>query len=174
MTLPELEMLTQEFSRERDQLAHVVESLNAEIAVLKRKALPSIRIRRDRTLSKQSILRDAIEESPQLFVKPRTLIIHGVKIGFRKSEGTLEIPDLDRTVKKIRALLDCPENYIRCKETMNKEALAQLPAAMLKQLGCLLIETGDEVVIRPTDSEVDKLVDLLLRDEPKESEARAA
>ena len=44
-----------------------------------------------------------------------------------------------------------------------KEALAQLSAAELKKIGVTLSEAGDQTVVRPVDSEVDKMVDALLK-----------
>ena len=35
----------------------------------------------------------------------------------------------------------------------------------LKKIGVTVIETGDEVFIKPTDSEIDKLINALLKDE---------
>ncbi|MDF1486722.1 hypothetical protein PY257_16355, partial [Ramlibacter sp. H39-3-26] len=44
-----------------------------------------------------------------------------------------------------------------------KDALAQLPAADLKKLGISITDAEDEVIVRAVDSEVDKLVDALLK-----------
>ena len=46
---------------------------------------------------------------------------------------------------------------------VHKEALAQLSAAELKKIGVTLSEAGDQTVVRPVDSEVDKMVDALLK-----------
>ena len=45
--------------------------------------------------------------------------------------------------------------------------------AELKKVGCTVVDAGDAVVIKPTDSEVDKLVDTLLKG-ATETEAEAA
>ena len=50
------------------------------------------------------------------------------------------------------------------KEEPVKEQIAKLPTADLKRIGCSVTETGDERVIRPTDSSTDKLVNALLKE----------
>ena len=52
-------------------------------------------------------------------------------------------------------------------EKPNKDALADMPAGDLKKLGIELTETGDAVVIKPVDGEVDKICTALLKDQPE-------
>ena len=61
---------------------------------------------------------------------------------------------------------------IRTKEAPVKEALAQLTAAELKKIGVTIEDAGDTVVIKPVDSEVDKLVDALLKGAASDEEQR--
>lgn len=45
-----------------------------------------------------------------------------------------------------------------------KDALKQLGVKDLARLGVTLIDAGDEIVIKPVDGEIDKLVNALLKD----------
>ena len=49
-------------------------------------------------------------------------------------------------------------------ESPDKKMLAELPVNELKKLGCTVADTGDVVVIKPTDSEIEKAVAALLKD----------
>jgi hypothetical protein len=53
-----------------------------------------------------------------------------------------------------------------------KKALEDLDVGALKRIGCRVVETGDEIVIKPADSEVDKIVTALLADAIDEQEAK--
>ncbi len=63
---------------------------------------------------------------------------------------------------------------VRTRKEPNKQALAELPAADLKKLGVTIVDAGDEVVIRPVDGDIDRLVDALMSDEEVVALAEAA
>ena len=52
---------------------------------------------------------------------------------------------------------------INVTETPIKKAIEQLSVSDLKKIGCLVTDAQDEVVIKATDTEVDKLVTALLK-----------
>ncbi len=168
-TLGEIERLTREYADARRVLSERVQSLESEISALKRMYLPRIRKALEDAAEKRSRLYAAIEESPELFKKPRTIIFHGVKIGYQKSKGEIKWEDTEQVVKLIKKHFpDSYETYIKITETPIKSALAQLSVQELKKLGITVVETGDEIIIKTTDTEIDKLVDSLLKDEKKE------
>jgi hypothetical protein len=164
MNLTDIETLTKKYADARERLGGVITELNDLIERAKRERLARIKELVAVAAERQANLHAAIEGSPELFDRPRTVVFHGIKVGYQKGKGVLEISDAQRTLAKIKELYDCPENYLHIIEKPNKDALAQLPAADLRKLGCTLTETGDQVVIRPVDSEVDKIVNALLKD----------
>jgi hypothetical protein len=92
-------------------------------------------------------------------------VLSGVKLGYQKAKGTLDYDDAEAVCARIRKHL--PEQadvLIATRETPVKTALAQLPAADLKRIGVTLSDAGDQIVVKPVDSEVDKMVDALLKD----------
>ena len=100
------------------------------------------------------------------------MILYGIKIGFQKGKGEITWEDKDQVVKLIhKHFPEQAEALLKVTEMPVKTALAQLSAADLKKLGVTIIETGDEIVIRATDTEVDKLVEALLKDEAEVKEA---
>jgi hypothetical protein len=170
MTLSEIEKLAREFSNARTILRDRVEGLNDGITALKKRYLPGIRNAVDQAKEKHANLSDSITDSPELFIKPRTMTLFGIRFGIEKQKGKLSWDDKGVVVKLIKKLFpDSWETYIKVKEDPMKKTLATLPSADLKKLGIQVTETGDAVVIKPTDSEVDKLVDALLN-EKKEIE----
>lgn len=161
--LETIEAATRLYANTREVLADRVWRLEAELAHLKRQRLPGIKTALARAAEAEGKLRQVIEAAPELFERPRTLILHGVKVGYRKASGKLVWDDPDQVVALIRKHYpDQADVLIVIRETPSKSALAQLTVADLKRVGVRVIETGDEVVIAPTDSEVDKLVDALL------------
>lgn len=165
-TTADLEMIetaTRLYANTREVLAGKVRQLEAEIEAVKRQRLPGIKAALARAAEAEGKLRTVITVAPELFEKPRTLILHGVKVGYRKASGKLVWDDPDQVVALIRKHVpDQADVLIVTTEKPSKAALVQLSAAELKRLGVRVSDCNDEVVIAPVDSEVDKLVEALL------------
>jgi len=170
-TLAEIEKLCREYAMSRNVLRERVWELEDKINELKKKALPAIRKAAEAAMERQAVLKEAIEDSPELFVKPRTQIFHGIKVGFQKGKGELKWESDEQVVKLIKKHFPKQaETLIKTIEKPVKTALAQLSVQELKKIGVRVEETGDQVVIKSTDSEIDKLVNALLKeDEVKEA-----
>jgi len=166
MKLSEIEKLTEEYASQREVLKEYINSLEDQIREIKKKCLPAIRKAAERTADKHNALRLAIEGSPELFIKPKTVIFHGVRIGFMKGRGEIQWEDESQVIKLIKKHFpDDSETYIKMTERVIKGALSQLAVADLRRIGVTVVETGEEVIIKPTDSEIDRLVNALLKDE---------
>jgi hypothetical protein len=163
-TMNEIEQHTREYAERRGALAGAVDELNAAIEALKRKHLPLIKRRVAAAADAQAVLQAALNESRELFVKPKTQTFHGIKVGFKKGTGKIEFDDADKVVQRIRkhCEADVAELLIITTEKPSKDALGQQDAALLKKLGVTITEAGEYVVIAPADSNVDKLVKALL------------
>ena len=151
-------------SRHRAQLALMVQALNEGIEALKADKLPEIRAAIDAAGGAWQQLEAELKAHPELFVSPRSLEAHGIKFGYAKGKGGLDIADPDRTVALIRKHVppDQAKVLIATKEAPVKDALALLPAAELKKLGVEVKGTGDVVFIKPAEGAVDKLVKALV------------
>lgn len=160
------------YAQLRSVLAEKVNALNEGIAQLKADNLPGIKRALAKAADAESQLRTLVAENPQCFAKPRTQVFAGVKVGYQKGKGTVQVGDAATLVARIRKHLpDQADVLIRVKESPVKEALAQLSAAELKKIGAEIVDTGDQVVVKPVDSEVDKLVDALLKEATSDDEA---
>jgi hypothetical protein len=166
MTLTEIELLARNFSDARLNLKEGLDELETEIAVVKKRYLPAIRRAVEKAAQRHEALRAAVEEAPELFQKPKTVIFHGVRLGYQKARGEITWADTAQVIKLIKKNFpDQVETLLKIVETPIKTALAQLSVADLKRIGVTVIETGDEIFIKPTDSEIDKLINALLKDE---------
>lgn len=168
MTLGDIETLAHQFAIDHSWLKEKVDKLQHEVQKLKQKHLKGIQCAANQLAVSRAALTTAIEAGPELFVRPRTLVLHGIKVGWQKGRGKLEWDDTQGVVDRIRALLpDQADVLIIIEEKPAKKALELLPAVDLKKLGVRLIESGDEVVIKPADNDVDKLVTALLAEMTK-------
>lgn len=161
----EIEKMTKVYSESRDLLAERVNALNEEVELLKKQKLPGIRKTLAKVAEAESNLRHAIEESGGLFVKPKTIIFHGIKVGFQKGKGKMSWEDPDVVVSLIKKHFpDQADILIRTKESPDKKALDDLDVKDLRKLGITVEETGDTVVIKPVVGEVEKMVDAFLKE----------
>lgn len=107
-------------------------------------------------------LASVIEANPEGFVKPRTMSYEGIKFGLTKVKKQLKIPDPDYTIKKIRDLFpDLTPTLIETKDSLVRAALNQLDDSDLLSIGVEISDQKDEVVIKTSDKEIEKLLKLL-------------
>jgi hypothetical protein len=170
-SLGTIEKMAKDFADGREDLSGRVRTLEEEIQAVKKRHLAGIKRSVARVAEKQHVLKTALESSRNLFVKPKTMILHGIKVGFMKAKGKITWADDDQVVKLIKKHLpDQADILIKTTEKPIRDTLQGLTAAELKRIGVTVDETGDVVVIKSTDSEIDKFVEALLKDEETEIE----
>jgi len=168
-TMKEIEASTKRYAEATTVLSGVLAELEERKKKLQREYLPLIKRQVTVARNAKASLSAVIDASPELFVKPRTVTFHGVRVGFQKAKGRIEFDDADQVVKLIRKHF--PEQFdvlVKTTERPVKDALAQLAAADLKRLGVTVEADSDEVVIKDASGEIEKLVEALLREEPEE------
>ncbi len=168
-TIAEIEIRARKYSEAREAVKAIVAALNEAIDAIKRSELPKLRRAVRLATEHHDNLKALAESAHELFVKPKTLTFHGVRVGYMKGKGGIVFDDADAVVAAIQKQLpDQAEALIRWIGKPLKEALNQLDVATLKKIGCRVEDTGDVLVIKPVDSAVDKMVDALLRDATEE------
>jgi Bacteriophage Mu Gam like protein len=162
--MEEIERLTEAYASARAALGERIETIHEEMAAVRKKHMARLRTLAAKAAEARSALNASIDQSQALFVKPRTRILHGVKIGIVKGKGKIVVDDEARTIQLIRKHMNeqTAETLIRVRESLNKAALDGLDAADLKRIGVRITDAGDEVVIKGMDGDVEKLVDALL------------
>lgn len=170
MTLGDIENRAKNYRSARDLLGDRVRKLEDDMEQLRRQAEPMIRSALQAAKAAESELVSGIECAPGLFKKPRTHVFHGVRVGIEKGKGKLEIADEEKTIRLIRKLLpeEQAELLIKVTERVVKKSAQSLTSAELKKLGMEISAASDAVVVRPVDSELDKMLDALLKAESKE------
>lgn len=165
-SMAQIEDAARRYAGARTTLAEICGAFNQDLAAAKSRYIGRLKRAVAFAKEREAELAAAIEESGELFVKPKTVVFHGVKVGFQKAKGKIEFDDADQVLKLIRKHFpDQADVLINTTEKPAKEALQQLTAAELKRLGISVVESGDQVVIKDTTSEVDKMVEALLKDE---------
>lgn len=159
-----IEGLTRAYAEARDELSALVTEVQSEIERITREATPAIKARVRRVADAHDRLQSAIAAHPDLWSgKRRTVVIAGVRVGVTKGKGRITWDDPDQVVRLIRRHFpDQAESLIRVKEEPIAKALANLTVAELRRIGCEVEDADDRVTIKPTDSQVDKLVAQLL------------
>lgn len=160
----EIELATKAYAQERRTLSERVQTLEDETRALQRRKLPGIKGALARARDARDHIVNLLHLNPGLFVKPRTVTVEGIKVGFQKRKGSIGVADPDRVVELIKKKLpDLAADLIQVKETPRKSALAQLTAQQLTLIGCTVDADTDEPLVKETDGEVDKLVAKLLQ-----------
>ena len=174
ITLATIETGTRKFAADRDELTTCVTNLNNTIEALKRHAIPQIKRRVAAAAESQAALESLVDRARHLFVQPRTVIFHGIKVGLQKGRGGIDWDDDTKVVELIERHFSKAQADLLIKTTRKpiKKALEDLDIATLKKLGCRVDDTGDTIIIKATDSAVDKLVNALLKDATEETQTQ--
>ena len=168
-TLAAIEPLAKTLATARATLDERVTALQDELTASRNRRLPGIKSAVAAAKEAESALEQAIVASPELFKEPRTIVVHGLRVGFAKGRGKIEWADEATVVDKIKKLFpDQAQVLVKTVETVRKKALGALKTDELKRLGCVVREAGDHVYIAPVDDQVSKLVKRLLKEDATE------
>jgi hypothetical protein len=169
-TIADIERLARRYAEAREALAGRVQSLEDEVTRLRRSSMPAIRRALAIAQERRDELAAAVAAAPQLFERPKTVVFAGIRVGYQKGRGAITWDDDARVCALIRKHLpDQADQLIRVIERPLKTALAQLASADLRRIGVQVVDTGEEIVIRPVDGDLDRLLERLLADtEPLE------
>lgn len=171
-TVRELDNIAKDYADSRQVLSDRVQALEDEIEAVKRKYMPTIRHAANKARTMNEKLAQAIEESRDLFKSPKTMTIHGIKFGLQKSKDDINWEDEQQVIKRIKKLMVSQiDVLVNTKESLHKTALKQLSPADLKKIGIVIVEGSEQVLIKDTNSEIDKLVKKLLDEEKALEEA---
>ena len=164
LTLGEIGELAKAFADARDGLAAVTDEVREVQRREVRRRLRGIRSRVAEVSAAREALVEAIDTNRQLFERPRTRAMHGVKFGLRKQPGRIE-GDTEAAIARIdKRMADRAQDLVATKRTLVKAALAKLTTRELAALGLTIADTGDAVLVQAAGDDLDKLVDAMLED----------
>jgi hypothetical protein len=168
MTLADIERLAKLYDDARALLSDRVGICEDLMRDIKRAELPRIKGALAKAIVAKEALRSAVEQHPELFTKPKTHTFHNIKCGFRKGKGELEWEEDETLValieKKYKDDADLLGQLLIVKKKPSKAGLEGLDAADLRKLGVTMEDTGEQVVVKPVDGAVEKLVNALMKD----------
>lgn len=170
-SLPEIQSLAKAHADARGVLAERVTALHDELESIRRRRLPGIKLAVGAARETRELLERAIDTSREHFADPKTITLHGIRCGLAKGKGKIEWTDEAAVVAAIEKRLASRAGVLlKVTKKPVKKALAQLSVQELKAIGCTVIEAGDQVFVKATDDEVDKLVAALLEEKADEAE----
>ncbi len=162
ITLGTIETSCRDYENSTAALEELISALETDLEEVKRKHLRGLKRQAAIVANIEADLRNQIERAPELFTKPRTLTIHGVKVGFTVSNGRVEWEDEDLVLKKIKKHFpDDTDVLIRTTEEPNKDAIRVLTPAGLEKIGCTIEGVGDVVLVKRVAGDIEKLIDKL-------------
>lgn len=155
----------------RQTLANRAQALQDEIAGAQKRKLPGIRTAVAAVAEADAKVLAALQASPELFKRPKSVVFHGLQVGYKKGSGTIDIDDAGQVVKLIRKHL--PDQFdvlVKTKETPIKAAIRNLTGAELQKIGVKVQSAGEVVFMTDATDGVDKLVAALLKGVEAEQE----
>lgn len=170
-TMQQIQEKTAKYAARREALVGALMALREEQSTLERKHYPRLRRLTVQLREMHAELTSLLQAAPELFVKPRSVIVQGIKVGYQKGKGKIDWEDDARVVKLIRRHFpDQADVLIKTTEKPAKDGLALLAVDELKRLGVTVEDTGDVVFVKPIDTDVDKALKALMKELPEDVE----
>lgn len=164
-SLQEIEAQTKKFADANNVLASTIDEMETEINLIKKEYLKRLQPLADNVSIEKALLKEAIDESRLIFVKPKTYVFHGVKVGLQSSKGSIKIIDEEKTIELIeKNLPDMVENVIKNSKSVIKESLKLLSDNELVQINCKKIPASEMVLIKSNRDEVEKFIDAMIKE----------
>jgi hypothetical protein len=162
--LKDIEDLTKAHAKARDVLSDRLMMLEEEKRRIIKDHIKGLRAAAKKVAQTHDELRIEVDAHQHLFKKPRTRVFDGIQVGLRKSQGKVEF-DPEKTIDAIKKHLPEQKNVlIKIEETVVKKAINNLSTSTAKKIGVKVTPGSDQVVIKPADSEISKLIDAWLSD----------
>ena len=167
-SLKEIDVIAKEYADDRQVLSDRLTGLEDELELVRRKHMPSIMNAVNKAKKSRESLYAAVDASRGLFDRPKTQTTHGIKYGLQKNPDTFRFEDENQVIKRIRKLMpDKTESLINTKESLSKTALRQLTTSELGKIGVEVLPGTEQVLVKDTNSEIDKFVNRLLEKDGK-------
>lgn len=177
----ELQKRAEVVSAARDAVAANLRALEQAVEALKSERMPDIRKAARKMAREHLALKELIEAHPEMFKKPRTYVVAGIKYGLQKQPGRLTWPCDATLIKRIRTLADegalsadQVELLINTTERPVAKALEKLDARILKRLGVTVGADTDEPLIKSVDGDVEKAINAIVKEATRDEGAEVS
>lgn len=170
--ITEIDQLARQYADAQMALDSLTNDLRAKIDHVVRAHWPDLRRHTTRAAERYEALYAAVSDAREVFEKPKTKILHGVRVGYRKAQDTIEVLNADNTVALIEKLLpDQRDVLISTAKKPVMAGLVQLEDAQLKLIGCKRVPGTDEPIAAMAETELDKVVQALMKGAIEKAEA---
>lgn len=164
-TMEEIERKAGELRLARHKLEESVTTAQDALSKVLAKWCDPLREQATMVVVLEQHLVELVGKSPELFKRPQSVEFDGVRVGWRKGKGRLELGDIDKLIERIRAKLTRHQQaaVLKVKTSVLKGPLGKLPAELLKKLGIDTKGAGNEPFVSYPKSDAEKLVDWWLK-----------
>lgn len=158
-----IDRLAASYALNREGLADTLREMEAQLQAVREHFLPALKAEAAATGAARDRLAAAIEAQPELFLKPRSVQLHGIKCGIQSVPEKVEPGP--NTVELIRK--NMPEAFdtlVRVEEKPIKAQLKELSRGDRQRCGCTTTPAEDRVLIKATGDAIETLVDKIIED----------
>ena len=162
--------LAADYAACRDRLAALVQAVREQVSTIERGATPEILKAARKIAALHNDLQAAITAHPECFVRPRTMVVDGLKFGLQKQKGRISWEDDRALCERIMKLTESgsiepqqAETLIEYRPRPVAAALEQLDAKTLKRLGVTVTLDSDAPLIKTVDSDIEKIVTQMVK-----------
>ena len=154
---PRMQRLAARYGEAAEGLARVVREIEAVRDAAVRERLPDLQREAKRTEAARRHLLELVAQHPESFARPRSQQIAGVKFGWRKLAGRIELgPRALELARKLQPQL------VRRVESLDKQAAKKLSAKELAAIGGSLVASTDSPFAEVAASDVELAAAALL------------
>ena len=162
--------LAADYAACRDRLAALVQAVREQVSTIERGATPEILKAARKIAALHNDLQAAITAHPECFVRPRTMVVDGLKFGLQKQKGRISWEDDRALCERIMKLTESgaiepqqAETLIEYRPRPVAAALEQLDAKTLKRLCVTVTLDSDAPLIKTVDSDIEKIVTQMVK-----------
>ena len=169
--MDELEIKCKELRSRQDILSEISGKLNRALEKAKDEYMAELKRAVREVADGRADIHNWVDSHRDLFAKTRSRTVHGIKVGLQKGKGKIECDNEDRAMDYIYKYLKPEEHEVLIKRTekLNKTALNDVDAMDLRKMGVRIVQTGDKVIVKDADGEIEKLVASMLKEKEKEA-----
>ena len=162
--MTDIDAAAAEVAEAHQALQKIASEAGAELNATRQKHVAPARAAFAKYKAKKKILETLIDRRRDLFERPKTRVLHGIKLGVKKDRGSLRFDcDDDVMVARIRAVMgERAGDFIVTTEKPVKSALTNQDEETLRKLGAELQEDVDKVHVKPAANDVEKTVQTFL------------
>ena len=179
-TLADIQKRAAALSAYRDKLSALFLTLQSGLDTVKNGALPEIKRVARHVAKEHNELVDVIKAHPELFEKPRSYVVDGIKFGMQAAQGSLEWEDDEKVCERIASLVeqgvipaDQLDMLVAVKKKPVADAVRQLSPDVRRRIGVRLEGDGDQPLIKSVDSAIEKAVTTVINAAIKEANSEA-